>query len=373
MTNKDYETDNSMFECSDEADFQSFIEEREQASEWTEATVREMKIEAATAFSPKGTISEESRREASFLVKHPQIGELYLRDISVSSLLERARIGGYALGELSRDDFAYIVTKCLETARINDMTKIRVQEGKAAAFMASSYKIIPQPEVFRQTAEHLTSQFGGSFSKGVWSHSLSLAEYSVSLPVEDYEDIFKSKGMSFSDITMSVSVMTSDTGHSGANIYPSVIGTMPGGRKYRVPILGSICMDHKEKANIKEFESNLSLAFSQTEKSKERIRELDAISLNYPFNCFCNILKKVGIGKKQAVDVLNRFAVTIGNDAPATAADVYFKACEITFEPDQNDTLGMMTLDENIAKILKLSDKSWSDFDRPLNCWSFNI
>ena len=200
-----------------------------------------------------------------------------------------------------------------------------------------------------------------------------IAEYSVSLPVEDYEDIFKSKGISFSDITMSVSVMTSDTGHSGANIYPSVIGTMPGGRKYRVPILGSICMDHKEKANIKEFESNLSLAFSQTEKSKERIRELDAISLNYPFNCFCNILKKVGIGKKQAVDVLNRFAVTIGNDAPATAADVYFKACEITFEPDQNDTLGMMTLDENIAKILKLSDKSWSDFDRPLNCWSFNI
>ena len=127
-----------------------------------------------------------------------------------------------------------------------------------------------------------------------------IAEYSVSLPVEDYEDIFKSKGISFSDITMSVSVMTSDTGHSGANIYPSVIGTMPGGRKYRVPILGSICMDHKEKANIKEFESNLSLAFSQTEKSKERIRELDAISLNYPFNCFCNILKKVGIGKKQA-------------------------------------------------------------------------
>ena len=130
MTNKDYETDNSMFKCNDEADFQSFIEEREQASECTEATVREMKIEAATAFSPKGTISEASRREASFLVKHPHIGELYLRDISVSSLLERARIGRYALGELSRDDFAYVVTKCLETAKINDMTKIRVQEGK---------------------------------------------------------------------------------------------------------------------------------------------------------------------------------------------------------------------------------------------------
>ena len=373
MTNKDYETDNSMFECNDAAEFQSFIEEREQASEWKEATIRELKVEATSSFSPKGVISEESRREALFLVKHPHFGILYMRNIAASSLLERARISGYALGELSRDDFAYVVTKCLETAKVNDVTKIRVQEGKAAAFMASSYKIIPQPEIFRQTADHITSQFGGSFSKGVWSHSISLAEYSVSLPVEDYEDIFKSKGMNFSDITMSVSVMTSDTGHSGANIYPSVIGTMPGGRKYRVPILGSICMNHKGKANIKEFDSNLSLAFSQTEKSKERIRELDAISLNYPFNAFCNILKKVGIVKKQALDVLNRFAVTIGNDAPATAADVYFKACEITFELNQNDTLGMMTLEENIAKILKLSDKSWSDFDRPLNCWSFNI
>ena len=103
MTNKDYETDNSMFECSDEAEFQSFIEERGQASEWKEATIRELKVEATSAFSPKGTISETSRREASFLVKHPHIGELYLRDISVSSLLERARVSGYDLGELSRD------------------------------------------------------------------------------------------------------------------------------------------------------------------------------------------------------------------------------------------------------------------------------
>ena len=63
-----------------------------------------------TAYNDLSIISSVSssvfayKRSSSFLVKHPHIGELYLRDISVSSLLERARVSGYDLGELSRDE-----------------------------------------------------------------------------------------------------------------------------------------------------------------------------------------------------------------------------------------------------------------------------
>ena len=103
------------------------------------------------------------------------------------------------------------------------------------------------------------------------------------------------------------------------------------------------------------------------------MKELDSISLNYPFNCFCNLLKKVNITKKTASNILDQFAVTVGNSAPATATDVYFKACEIGYEVDQKDTIAVMTLEENISKILRLSDKAWADFDRPVNCWSYNI
>ena len=191
--------------------------------------------------------------------------------------------------------------------------------------------------------------------------------------MSDYEAIFKSKGMTFSEIMMTITVMTSDTGYSGVNLFPAVVGIMPGGRSFKLPILGEISMNHKGKASITEFNSNLSLAFAQTEKTKTRLKELDSISLNYPFNCFCNLLKKVNITKKTASNILDQFAVTVGNSAPATAADVYFKACEIGYEVDKKDTIAVMTLEENISKILRLSDKAWTDFDRPVNCWSYNI
>ena len=239
--------------------------------------------------------------------------------------------------------------------------------------MANSYRIVPQPDIYISASEKIGSQFDGAFLHGAWNHSLSIAEYSVRLPVSDYEAIFKSKGMTFSEIMMTIAVMTSDTGYSGVNLFPAVVGIMPGGRSFKLPILGEISMNHKGKASITEFNSNLSLAFSQTEKTKTRLKELDRIKLNYPFNCFCNLLKKVNIAKKVASNIIDQFAVTVGNSSPATAADVYFKACEIGYEVDKKDTIAVMTLEENISKILRLSDKAWTDFDRPVNCWSYNI
>ena len=239
--------------------------------------------------------------------------------------------------------------------------------------MANSYRIVPQPDIYNSASEKIGSQFDGEFLHGAWNHSLSVAEYSVKLPMSDYEAIFKSKGMTFSEIMMTIAVMTSDTGYSGVNLFPAVVGILPGGRSFKLPILGEISMNHKGKASITEFNSNLSLAFAQTEKTKTRLKELDRIKLNYPFNCFCNLLKKVNITKKTASNIIDQFAVTVGNSASATAADVYFKACEIGYEVDQKDTIAVMELEENISKILRLSDKAWTDFDRPVNCWSYNI
>ena len=129
------------------------------------------------------------------------------------------------------------------------------------------------------------------------------------MPVSDYNDIFKKKGLNFSDIMMTLSVASSDTGYSGVHIYPKVVGIMSDGQRLSIPILGEIRMDHRGSASIEEHRSNLSLAFAQTERSKKRIKELDSISLNYPFNTFCNLLKSVGIGKKQASSIIDQFAV----------------------------------------------------------------
>ena len=361
--NNDYEMDGASFSSRSETDFLSFLNEREDNAQWLEEEIKVMKVQVQDMFSPQGGISEAAKREAQYYITGSLIGELYLRDIAISSLLERARISGYALTDLSHEDFADVITRCLQT----------VQDGKAAAFMANSYRIVPQPDIYNSASEKISSQFDGVFLHGAWNHSLSVAEYSVKLPMSDYEAIFKSKGMTFSEIMMTIAVMTSDTGYSGVNLFPAVVGIMPGGRSFKLPILGEISMNHKGKASITEFNSNLSLAFSQTEKTKTRLKELDRIKLNYPFNCFCNLLKKVNIAKKVASNIIDQFAVTVGNSSPATAADVYFKACEIGYEVDKKDTIAVMTLEENISKILRLSNKAWTDFDRPVNCWSYNI
>lgn len=368
-----YELDVSSFNSSSEEDFLDFIFDRENHAEWYDVITRNLKIGVKSAFSPSVIISEQAKKEARFYVSHSQIGDFYLRDISISSLLERARVSGSALSELSHEDFAEFVTKCLATAKLNDITKVRVQDSKTAAFMAGSYKIVPQPELYQKTSDEVLAQFDGKFLNGIWSHKISVAEYSAKLPVDDYNNFFQFKGVKFSDIIMTLSIVTSDAGYSGVNIYPKVVGIMPDGKRFSMPILGEIRMEHRGNASVEEHRSNLSLVFAQTEKSKKRIKELDSVSLNYPFNALCNVLKRVGIGKKQALNVIDQFAVTYGNETPATAADVYLKACEITFGIDQKETMLLMTLEESIAKIMKFSYKSWAEFDRPVNSWSFHI
>ena len=147
------------------------------------------------------------------------------------------------MSELSYEDFAEFVTKCLATAKLNDITKVRVQDGKAAAFMANSYKIVPLPKLYQTTSDEVSMQFDGTFINGIWSHKISFAEYSANLPVSDYNDIFKKKGLNFSDIMMTLSVASSDTGYSGVHIYPKVVGIMSDGQRLSIPILGEIRMD----------------------------------------------------------------------------------------------------------------------------------
>ena len=368
-----YELDTAYFETDEQQKFSDFIDERDRHSRWEEVSVRNLQVRERFEAVRHTDISEKAEREAVIELFSTEMDRVLLRSIAIPSLLERARVSGSALSDLTVEVFADIVTRCLQTAKSSELTKVRIQDGKVSALMADTYKVINQVDIFAEASRQINAQFRGSFVKGAWNHCVTLADYTASLPTSDYKEIFKTKGMNFSDIVMNITVMTSESGYSGVNIYPSVVGIMSEGKHFKVPIMGEITMPHKGKACIEEFVSNMSLAFAQTEKSKDRLRELDKIDLNYPFNCFCNILKKVGIGKKVAKSVLDQFAVTVGNSAPATAADVYFKACEIGFEVDQKDCISLMTMEESISKILKLNDKAWSDFDRPVNCWSYSI
>ena len=72
--------------------------------------------------------------------------------------------------------------------------------------MAGTYRIIDQTSIFDETVQKISSEFSGEFIKGAWNHCVTLADYTVTMPTSDYADIFRSKGLTFSDIVMATSI-----------------------------------------------------------------------------------------------------------------------------------------------------------------------
>ena len=343
------------------------MDEREANASWDEIRVCEVTVIPHTR--DVCGISEVSRREAIYAVTTP-VGKFALRDIAEPSLLERARISGYALGELTSEDFSDIVTRCLKTS--SDTTNIRMQDGKLSAFMANSYKKLPQPDVYETAMTVIDREFAGEFITASWSHRMTMAKYRCSILSSDFQKIFSGKGLNISELEMGILVATSDNGYSGLNIFPELTGIMTTGRRLSLPILGEIAMPHKGNVSLEKFAENLTLVFAKAEESKERLKEMDQIILDYPFNAFCNALKKSGIGKKAAKQAIDTVAVLYGNGGTATAADLYFRAAEVAYSAE--DQMQEMAIMESVSKFLKFSNSLWEkEFDRPVNCWSFSV
>ena len=364
----EYELDAAVFSSEDMADFSEFLDEREANASWDEIRVCEVTVIPHTR--DVCGISEVSRREAIYAVTTP-VGKFALRDIAEPSLLERARISGYALGELTSEDFSDIVTRCLKTS--SDTTNIRMQDGKLSAFMANSYKKLPQPDVYETAMTVIDREFAGEFITASWSHRMTMAKYRCSILSSDFQKIFSGKGLNISELEMGILVATSDNGYSGLNIFPELTGIMTTGRRLSLPILGEIAMPHKgNNVSLEKFAENLTLVFAKAEESKERLKEMDQIILDYPFNAFCNALKKSGIGKKAAKQAIDTVAVLYGNGGTATAADLYFRAAEVAYSAE--DQMQEMAIMESVSKFLKFSNSLWEkEFDRPVNCWSFSV
>lgn len=363
-----YEMDAAMFDTTAPEEFTDLLADREANASWSEIAVSEVELLPHT--NDVEGIEEEARREALYSTSS-SMGHHALRDIALPSLLERARISGSALGEMPVEDVADIVTRCLRTSR--DTTNIRMQDGKIGAFMANSVVKLPQPELYRIATSEIAKSYGGQFVSGTWSHRITVGGYECHVPTADFMTLFTDKGLHFADIVMGITVTTSDTGYSGVNIYPSLVGIMSNGGKMQLPILGETAMPHKGKASMDAFKENLSTVFVKAQQSKERIAQMDQIVLNYPFNAFCNALKKSGIGKKSARSVIDSVAVLYNTPQKVTAADLYFKACEIPMCAEDGDQMTLLALTESVAKFLKFSDTLWhKEFDRPVNCWSFS-
>lgn len=360
--------DNATYRTFDMDSFIDFVKEREENAAWVEIPTREICVASKT--SDECTSFDETD-ESRHIVNSTYLSEpMYLRDIAYPSLSERANISGYALNRVSDDDYAEIINKCLAVATGD--TLLRVQDGKAAALMSkSAYRVIPTPDLYQSIAGTLCYKYDGSFVNGFWSHSLSSATFTVAQPVQAYEKILESK-LGMYNISISMQVVTSDTGYSGVNYYPKVVGQKTGYATLReIPILGNISLPHKGNANIDKAIENIDLSFAQASESSARLSELDDFVLNYPFNCLCNALQKCGIGKIKANTVINKYAEIYAWTArTVTAADIYFAACELIDE--EREPMKKLAIEELVSRMLKFTDSAWNELDKATNGWKLS-
>ena len=348
--------------------FIDFLYERENNSEWFRIPSNYLSIigldtesEMTNLFyySTRNEVIQDTKCNSNLLIM-TDCGVFPLRDTSIKTLLERAKINGTALGRLKRSIFAEIVNHCLDISKGEALLKI--QDEKVSAIHGGDdcdYAILNIREIFEATESYLNTEFPDNiFKSGYYDHSITSGLWDLSQEnelIREYKELLEHHGIEL-EIKPAIRVSSSDVGILGANIYPIIsLGD-------KNIVLGSILkLNHKNKADIDNFKTNLSMIFSQFSKGIDSLKKLMDIRITNTRNCMGNIMKKIALPKKHSLETIELFTVQNG-DKPASAHDIFYAISEILFIMQREDepTSRIISTEENISRALSLK---WSDYD----------
>lgn len=371
--------DDFSIEFQEQSKFLEFIEEREEHSSWVKEKTKAIRFipldkseftqdiqEVIDAFIANGMekLLEDTKKQTGLVMFHN--GEYHLvRNCAVKTILERARISGNSLNKVSKSVLAYILQECMKVT--GGISLIKICEGKISAVHGgdhSEYSILKIPALYEITIAYLDRNFSGSqFIAGTYTHSLvsvlwELPENSTMFSV--YEQELRKQGMETNHIKAALRLTTSDTGISGANLYPILL---IGALGHLIPLGSPIRLEHKNYASIKKFEDNLELLFSQYQKAIQGLAKLLMIEIHNPINTMYGVMKKIGIPKVFSIKALKQFQ-EINDDKPCTAHDIYYAIAEAVFIAQcmGHDGTTIAKLEENVARALFIK---WKEYDMP--------
>ncbi len=272
---------------------------------------------------------------------------------SVRSLLQRAKIGGTVLGIMNREDFSNVANIALNYS--GGMALLRISNGKVRGVLGgseSAYSIIDMYDIFNETEKYLTNNFKKvDFVSGTFSHEISIARFSIRDDeiTEAYVKCFKNFT---SKIEALITVCSSDTGFSGANIYYSLV--VNGKKLY---LSTPMKVEHKQGATLKNFTDNLPLILPRIRDKIDKIKALESIDINYPAFCISHLMSKVGLGKKAISEIVEKWKVMFGDD-PSNGMELYLAICEtpdyMTIKSKRATESAILDVEERVSRILGL-------------------
>lgn len=362
---------------SDEATMLGFIREREVASEWNtiptnmvefqaverDTTIEQVMRQSYESIGQTGVLEDTIKNTALFLNTG---SKLYpVRRCAIASILSRARISGNALSKVKKAELAQILNYCVNVA--GGKSLLRVADEKVSAMHGgdeSEYAVLSMPELFHLVTEALSRDFTGyRFVGGHFDHSMATAVWSF----EDnddltgiYRDALDKHGIASETMTPAVRFTTSDTGTSGANLYPMLLS---GACKHSIMLGSPLKLEHKHGATLDKFQELLDMLYTQYQTAIEQVTKLLDIDVSYPRQAMLRVMKKIGIPKKLAFQTLDLFLGQHGEEA-CTAYEVYLGICEAVFLQESGGATGsrIAQMEENISRALKVR---WGEYDYP--------
>lgn len=352
-----------------------FLREREENAAWQTVPTRlvefqaideetlsgKMLLQSYKAMGKEGLI-EDTLQNTRLLLKAED--NVYpVRNCAIATILSRARISGNALSKVKKDVLAQILNYCVGVASGNAL--LRLSDEKVSAMHGgdeSEYAILQTPMLFEKVTERLAKDFAGfHFAGGHFDHSMVTAiwDFPDNMELLDaYQEALDTHGINIGKFKPAVRFSTSDTGVSGANLYPLLLAESNG----RSITLGSpLKLEHKHGADLEKFEAQLGLLYPRYIDAVEQLGKLMEVYVNYPYNTMLRVMKRVGVTKKLAYQVAEQWVAQHG-ETGCTAHDLYLAMCEATFILQCDGASGskVAQMEENVSRALKIK---WEDYD----------
>lgn len=362
-----------------ESEFLTFLQSIQARSHWERQPARELSVIALDEEAPLtrtlrrqyehlGTegILDDTMEHTRLLLK-AQEKLIPVRSCAIKTILDRARISGSALGQLSKPHLAEVLNHCLNIARGNAL--LWYSDGKISAVHggdSNDYAVLEIPELFAHTVQYLAEHYPGyTFAGGTFDHSMVTAIWELTGQdrlTETYRTALKHHGLlgEGASIRPAVRLSTSNTGISGANLYPMLL---EGPHARIIPLGSPIRENHKNGADLDQFDENLVKLFAQYQSNLETLTELLDIELAYPANVMQSMLKELGVGKRLAMEAVEQYRAQTG-DEPDTAHSVYRAMTEILFLLQRDGAGGtkIAAMEEILARAMKMR---WTAYDLP--------
>ena len=358
-----------------EGDFLAFIEEREENSDWEKVKSSELRFYPIADGHRASSMLEEKLREKGKecvfkdTMEHTRLilkvrDELYpIRSCAIKTILERARVSGNALNKVQKTELAQILNYCMKVAGGDAL--LRFCEDKISAVHggdASDYAVLKTPELFRRTVEYLQDNFSGyTFAGASYDHSIVTAVWSLDNEealLKEYKESLQTHGLPCDESQLGLRLTTSDTGQSGANLYPMIFF---GSELRNIPLGSPLKLHHKNKADLARFDEQLNLLYAQYSKALGNMQSMMDVHVLHPINAMLGVMKRIGIPKKYATLIAEDYRLKRG-DTACSAYEAYLQISEVIYlmQCDGAEGSKIVMMEENIARAVHLR---WKDYD----------